>query len=43
MNGKTKRENIFEELNLMIGLYKKLEFQIKQSCDTPLKLFKILN
>eukprot|EP00347_Sterkiella_histriomuscorum_P004756 403359225 len=39
---KTKREQIFEELNTMIGFTKRLEFQIKKCIDTPIKMFKIL-
>ncbi|CDW78932.1 UNKNOWN [Stylonychia lemnae] len=39
---KTKREQIFEELNTMIGFTKRLEFQIRKCLDTPIKLFKII-
>ena len=39
---KTKREQIFEELNQMIAYTKRLEFEIKRGLDTPLRIFKIL-
>jgi hypothetical protein len=39
---KTKREQIFEELNQMIAYMKRLEFEIKRLLDTPVKMFKIL-
>ena len=41
-NLKTKREQIFEELNQMIAYMKRLEFEIKRLLDTPVKMFKIL-
>lgn len=40
--GKTKREQIFEELNQMIAYTKRLEFEIKRGMDTPLRMFRIL-
>jgi hypothetical protein len=41
-NMKTKREQIFEELNLMIAYMKRLEFEIRRLLDTPVKMFRIL-
>ncbi len=38
---KTKREQIFEELNQMIAYTKRLEFEITRCIDTPLRIFRI--
>lgn len=40
--GKTKREQVFEELNTMIAYAKRLEFELIKCIDTPIKMFKIL-
>jgi hypothetical protein len=40
--GKSKREQVFEELNQMIAYTKRLEFEIKRQMDTPLRMFRIL-
>jgi len=39
---KTKREQIFEELNQLIAYTKRLEFEIRRCLDTPARMFRIL-
>ena len=40
---KSKREQIFEEINSMVSFVKRLEFQIKQMIETPLRMFQLIN
>ena len=40
---KSKREQIFEEINSMVSCVKRLEFQIKQMIETPLRMFQLIN
>ena len=42
-SGKTKREQIFEEINQMVSYAKRLEFQIKLMIEMPLKMFQLIN
>lgn len=42
INGKNRKEIIFEELNTLVAYTKRLEFQLKECIDIPLKMFKIL-
>ncbi len=39
---KTKREQIFEELNQLIAYTKRLEIEIKRCLDTPARMFRIM-
>jgi hypothetical protein len=39
---KSKREQMFEEINTIIGYMKRLEIEIAKCVDTPCKMFKIL-
>jgi hypothetical protein len=41
-NFKTKREQIFEEMNQMIAYMKRLEFEIRRLIDTPIKMFRLI-